>query len=182
VGPSVPVLILPDTSPVPGEDAKEAYGYMTSLTPIPFEESGSGADTSAGNTWKQRTNNVAWKNHFNKFQFSVPYTKEGKAHAKTIDMQWKRTTVLTVRSPFPYLASRQLVISREVRDLSPIEVATDDIEDIIGKMAIELKKAPSKLQSDVSTLMMRVQGAVAPQVILFPHTASHTRIVSLFWC
>ena len=36
------------------------------------------------------------------FTYSVPYTTDPlRAHAKTIDSQWKRTTYLSVQEPFP---------------------------------------------------------------------------------
>lgn len=166
VGTDVPVFVLPDTSPMPSNEAQEAYAYMTSLTPVVINPSELYTDvTSATSTsWKKRLDNISYRNEYSCFQFSVPYTKEGKAHAKTMDLQWKRTTTLTVRHPFPYILSRQVVIKREVRDLSPIEVALDDIQERIVSMVDELRKPPSKLQSDINNLMRLVQGTVAPQV------------------
>eukprot|EP00602_Paraphysomonas_sp_CaronLab_P002402 CAMPEP_0185034850 /NCGR_PEP_ID=MMETSP1103-20130426/25108_1 /TAXON_ID=36769 /ORGANISM="Paraphysomonas bandaiensis, Strain Caron Lab Isolate" /LENGTH=92 /DNA_ID=CAMNT_0027571663 /DNA_START=61 /DNA_END=335 /DNA_ORIENTATION=+ len=65
------------------------------------------------------------ENEYSAFQFSVPFTKGGKAHAKPMDLQWKKTAVLYVPQPFPYVLTCQAVCKREVRDLSPIEVAID---------------------------------------------------------
>lgn len=167
VGNDIPVFVLPDTSPMPSEDAQEAYAYMTSLTPIVMNPSNDSTNDLTSPTilsWKKRLDNISYRNEYSRFQFSVPYTKEGRAHAKTMDLQWKRTTTLTVRYPFPYILSRQIVIKREVRDLSPIEVALDDIQERIVSMIDELRKPPSKVQSDVNNLMRLVQGTVAPQV------------------
>jgi hypothetical protein len=168
VGNEVPVFVLPDTSPMPSDDAQEAYAYMTSLTPVIMNNSSSlsNEDITSPTSllWKKRLDNISYRNEYSRFLFSVPYTKEGRAHAKTMDLQWKRTTTLTVRYPFPYILSRQIVIKREVRDLSPIEVALDDIQERIVSMVDELRKPPSKVQSDINNLMRLVQGTVAPQV------------------
>lgn len=151
---------------MPSNDAQEAYAYMTSLTPVILNPSDLSKDISSSTTslWKKRVGNIAYRNEYSVFQFSVPYTKEGKAHAKTMDLQWKRTTTLYVKYPFPYILTRQIVIKREVRDLSPIEVALDDIQERILSMTDELRKPPSKVQSDINNLMRLVQGTVAPQV------------------
>jgi hypothetical protein len=149
---------------MPSYDAQEAYAYMTSLTPVITANPSKEVNGSTTSTWKRRLDNISYRNEFSCFQFSVPYTKEGRAHAKTMDLQWKRTTTLTVKYPFPYILSRQIVATREVRDLSPIEVALDDIQERIVSMSDELKKPSSKAQSDINNLMRLVQGTVAPQV------------------
>lgn len=166
VGSDIPVYVLPDTSPMPSNDAQEAYAYMTSLNPVIINPSEQSNDiiSPTHTCWKKRLDNISYRNEYNCFQFSVPYTKEGKAHAKTMDLQWKRTTILTVKHPFPYILTRQMVIKREVRDLSPIEVALDDIQERVISMIDELRKPPSKLQSDINNLMRLVQGTVVPQV------------------
>jgi hypothetical protein len=153
---------------MPSNDAQEAYAYMTSLTPVVCNPStDSSSKVVHGSTilnWKKRLDHISYRNEYSCFLFSVPYTKEGRAHAKTMDLQWKRTTTLTVKYPFPYILSRQIVATREVRDLSPIEVALDDIQERIISMNDELKKPSSKAQSDINNLMRLVQGTVAPQV------------------
>lgn len=66
---------------------------------------------------------MAAPNQVSQFKFSVPFTLEpGRQHAKTIDKQWKRTTILSVAEPFPCAVTRQEVIKRELKELSPIEV------------------------------------------------------------
>lgn len=152
---------------MPSNDTQEAYAYMTSLTPVVLNNSNSPKDVISTTTsaWKKRIGNIAYRNEYSVFQFSVPYTKEGRAHAKTMDLQWKRTTILYVKHPFPYILTRQVVTKREVRDLSPIEVALDDIQERILSMTDELRKPSSKVQSDINNLMRLVQGTVAPQVL-----------------
>lgn len=97
------------------------------------------------------------------FHYSVPFTLTGKSHAKSIDEQWMRSTILTVKEPFPYIMTRQLVQSREIRTYSPIEVAIYDIEERIEAMESELEKVVRN-PSDCNNLMRIVQGTVLPQV------------------
>jgi hypothetical protein len=143
--------VLPDTSPTPADDATGAFIVMTALKPI-FEKHGESAFS---------------KNCLRKFQFSVPFTKGGKAHSKTIDLQWKRTIYIEVPHAFPYLMFRQGVSHRTSRDLSPIEVAIDDIQERNLAMRLQLQQKSSKEQTFVNNLMRLVQGTVAPQVMQY---------------
>jgi hypothetical protein len=106
------------------------------------------------------------QNQVHIFHYSVPFTLTGKNHAKSIDEQWMRNTILTVKDPFPYVLTRQSVCSREVRTYSPIEVAVCDIEDRIESMESELDKV-IRNPSDCNNLMRIVQGTVLPQVSWF---------------
>ena len=99
------------------------------------------------------------------FHYSVPFTLTGKSHAKSIDEQWMRSTILTVKEPFPYIMTRQLVQSREIRTYCPIEVAIYDIEERIEAMESELEKVVRN-PSDCNNLMRIVQGTVMPQVCI----------------
>jgi hypothetical protein len=148
VSKDVPISVLPDSSPMPADDAVGAFIVMTALKPI-FE------------THKK---SLYSKNCLRKFQFSVPFTKGGKAHAKTIDLQWKRTIYIEVPHAFPYLMFRQSVSHRTSRDLSPIEVAIDDIRERNVAMRLQLQLKSSKEQMFINNLMRLVQGTVAPQV------------------
>lgn len=107
-------------------------------------------------------------NQVSRFSYSVPFTKDanGKAHAKNIDEQWMRITSLTVKEPFPFMLTRQLVQSRSVRELSPIEVATHDIQEKIDEMGKELE-ATARSSSDNNNLMRLIQGTVLPQVTTY---------------
>jgi hypothetical protein len=109
--------------------------------------------------------NVEAANQVRIFHYSVPFTMTGRSHAKSIDEQWMRSTILTVKEPFPYIMTRQLVQSREIRTYSPIEVAIYDIEERIEAMESELEKVVRNL-SDCNNLMRIVQGTVMPQVTL----------------
>lgn len=98
------------------------------------------------------------------FQYTVPFTKDPtRAHSKRIDEQWMRTTILTVKEPFPYILTRQLVYRREIRDFCPIEVSMNDIDERVEAMEAELEKV-GKNASDNNNLMRIVQGSIMPQV------------------
>jgi hypothetical protein len=76
-----------------------------------------------------------------------------------MDLQWKRTTTLTVKEPFPGIFTRQQVMSSTSAELSPIEVALEDVAERIEAMQTELE-----LGTDNQNLMRLVQGTVMPQV------------------
>jgi hypothetical protein len=108
----------------------------------------------------------SYSSNMMRFQYSVPFTQDGgKAHAKKMEDQWTKYTVLTVRETFPYILTRQQVVFRDVTVLSPIEVSIHDIEERIDSMEKELEFNP-KTQSDNNNMMRIVQGTVLPQVRL----------------
>lgn len=136
---------------------------------------------------------IASSGQSNRFQYSVPFTidtsggsvAKRRAHAKTMDAQWKRTITLSVEFPFPYVMDRQLVCSRECRELSPIENAVDDILERIESMKALYEKSsndaslkatigsnghssnnqqPPTLSPELNNIMRLVQGTVMPQV------------------
>ena len=97
------------------------------------------------------------------FQHSVPFTKSGGVHAKNIDEQWKRITLFEVHQPFPSAVYRQRIQKKTVRDLSPVEVAIDDIEIRNEAMMKELLR-DKRDGADTNNLMRIIQGSVMPQV------------------
>ena len=149
VSKEVNISVLPDTAPPPDDNSSDAYIVMTALKPI-FD----GSD------------DVESKNCLRRFQYSLPFTQGGKAHAKTIDQQWKRTIYVEVAHSFPFMKFRQIVSRRSSRILSPIEVAIDDIQDRNIAMRQQLQLRSSRDQIFINNLMRIVQGTVAPQVII----------------
>jgi len=147
---------------------------------------------------------IASSGQASRFQYSVPFTigtstssggdgsgtgsvtvSKRRSHAKTMDAQWKRTITLTVESSFPYVIDRQRVVSRDSRELSPIENAVDDILERIESMKslhekssndVSLKAVgrtqgqggqggqPPTLSPELNNIMRLVQGTVMPQV------------------
>jgi hypothetical protein len=98
-------------------------------------------------------------NQTKRFLHSVPYTLDGKSHAKSINEQWKRTIILSVAEPFPFVYCRQPICNKFTRELCPIEVAIDDIEDRLVSMKQEMNGI-----AVLNNLMRLVQGSVLPQV------------------
>lgn len=116
-------------------------------------------------------------NQVSAFTYSVPFTLDasGKAHAKNIDEQWMRTTTLTVKEPFPFVLTRQLVQSRKTQEFTPIEVSINDIRERVDDMMQELDK-PIKNSADNNNLMRLVQGTVLPQVKI---VTSHIKLIHM---
>ena len=151
------VLVVLDTTKVPPETTPDAVVMLTSVKPL--------KPTAAMRA------DVAGPNQAKVFQYSVPFTLEGGTHARTIDKQCKRTTILEVGEPFPCMTPRQLVVKRTTRDLSPIENAIDDINLRIDSMSFELNR-DKRDGADTNNLMRIVQGSVMPQV----------RCIDRFYC
>lgn len=62
-----------------------------------------------------------------RFVYATPFTPGGKAHGELRE-QFKRKTILTVATHFPYLKTRIRVVARKQIVLTPIEVAIEDIQ------------------------------------------------------
>lgn len=103
------------------------------------------------------------RNQAQVFQYSVPFTKDGSAHAKSIELQWKRITIFEVKEAFPTTVYRQRVVRKVVKTLEPIDVAVDDICMRIDSMNFELSR-DKRDGADTNNLMRIVQGSVMPQV------------------
>ncbi len=146
VGSEVETKVSPQALPsVSDFDTKDAIIFITSVKPL-FQP-----------TTRQRR--YAF-NQVKDFQHSSPYTLEGgKAQAKTIDAQWKRNVVLSVKEPFPFMYCRQPIVHRRSTELCPIEVSIDDIQERIDSMRQELNGVVV-----LNNLMRLVQGSVMPQV------------------
>lgn len=142
------VTVVLDTAKIPDDNAADAFICLTSVKAVKKMSSKVG---------------IAAANQFMSFQYSVPFTLEGGVHAKSIDKQWKRTTILEVEESFPYMTCRQLVTSRSMRELNPVENAIDDILMRIDAMNYELGR-DKKDGADTNNLMRIVQGSVMPQV------------------
>jgi hypothetical protein len=89
----------------------------------------------------------------------MPFTLDGKSHAKNMDEQWKRTIIYTVPEPFPFVCRRQVIVQKHSLELSPIEVAIDDINDRIISFKQELNGTLV-----LNNIMRLIQGSVLPQV------------------
>ncbi|KAH7727015.1 Dock6 protein [Aphelenchoides avenae] len=112
--------------------------------------------------WEKRRRSTHLQRNYkvNRFIYSTPFTKDGKAHGDLKD-QYKRKTVLCTQHSFPYLKTRLRVIQREqVVVLSPIEVAIEDIQ----KKTRELSAATVCSPPDPKMLQMVLQGCIGTTV------------------
>ncbi|KAB7505571.1 Dedicator of cytokinesis protein 9 [Armadillidium nasatum] len=115
------------------------------------------------------------KNHnINSFVFETPFTLEGKAHGKLED-QWKRRVLVTTAYSFPYVKKRILITSTEVNEMSPIEVAIDEMESRVK----ELKEIINKKPTDVKKLQLKLQGSISVQVNAGPLAYASTFLEEL---
>ena len=94
-----------------------------------------------------------------KFWFATPFTRDGKSHGLITD-QFNRKTILTLESYFPFVKTRIKVVKEETREviLTPIEVATEDIE----SQLLKLRSAMS--DESMMLVQMVVQSCVATAV------------------
>lgn len=94
-----------------------------------------------------------------RFIFATPFTRTGKAHGD-LHEQWKRKTILTTSTHFPYVKTRIQVVNREQIVLEPIEVAIEDIQ----KKTHELATATTQEPPDPKILQMVLQGCIGTTV------------------
>lgn len=90
--------------------------------------------------------------------YETPFTKAGPARGN-IEDQWKRRVVLTTQYSFPYVLKRIPVKDRQITELTPIEVALDEMQSKVCELE-EVVVSPI----DMKKLQLRLQGAVAVTV------------------
>ncbi|KAI5737707.1 hypothetical protein M8J76_015984 [Diaphorina citri] len=147
------VKIIMDSAPINANelDPKIAHIQVTSVTPhfdkIDLE--------SCRTTEFEQNHDVAT------FMFETPFTKDGsnKPRAEPCD-QWKRRTIITTEYSFPYVKKRLKVVSKREIELSPIEVALDEMNQRVAELADVVFTKPT----DPKKLQLRLQGSVCVQV------------------
>ncbi|XP_068140209.1 dedicator of cytokinesis protein 9 isoform X1 [Drosophila tropicalis] len=152
------VKLIMDSSPVKVEelDAKLAYIQVTHV--IPF---------FSKDELDQRLNEFEQNHDVDTFMYETPFTKSGAARGNVED-QWKRKTVIKTQYSFPYVLKRIPVKSREIIELSPIEVAIDEMQSKVSELE-EIILPPA----DVKKLQLRLQGSVAVTVNAGPLAYAH---------
>ncbi|XP_049532929.1 dedicator of cytokinesis protein 11 isoform X2 [Anopheles darlingi] len=143
------VKILMDSSPVDQStlDPKIAYIQVTHVTPYYCKDE-----------LEMRQTEFEQNHDVDTFMYETPFTKSGGAHGAVED-QWKRRTVLTTTYSFPYVLKRIPVRDRQIHQLSPIEVAIDEMQTKIAELE-EIVLGPI----DLKKLQLRLQGSVAVTV------------------
>ncbi|XP_049302733.1 dedicator of cytokinesis protein 9 isoform X2 [Bactrocera dorsalis] len=143
------VKMIMDSSPVDPNalDAKLAYIQVTHVIPFFSKEE-----------LDQRLNEFEQNHDVDTFMYETPFTKSGAARG-SVEEQWKRKTVIKTTYSFPYVLKRIPVKSREIIELSPIEVAIDEMQTKVSELE-EVILPPA----DVKKLQLRLQGSVAVTV------------------
>uniref|UniRef100_A0A8C1Q5T6 Dedicator of cytokinesis 9b n=1 Tax=Cyprinus carpio TaxID=7962 RepID=A0A8C1Q5T6_CYPCA len=144
------VKMIQDSGRVNPKDleAKFAYIQVTHVTPYLEEK-----ELEERKTDFERSHNIR------RFVFETPFTESGKRHGG-VEEQCKRRTVLTTTHCFPYVKKRIAVMYQHHTDLSPIEVAIDEMS---GKVA-ELRALCATSEVDMIRLQLKLQGSISVQV------------------
>ncbi|XP_058258113.1 dedicator of cytokinesis protein 9 isoform X2 [Hemibagrus wyckioides] len=144
------VKMIQDSGKVNPKDleAKFAYIQVTHVTPYLEDK-----ELEERRTDFERNHNIR------RFVFETPFTECGKRHGG-VDEQCKRRTVLTTTQCFPYVKKRIAVMYQHHTDLSPIEVAIDEM----SVKVTELKALCAAAEVDMIRLQLKLQGSVSVQV------------------
>ncbi|XP_035235838.1 dedicator of cytokinesis protein 8 isoform X2 [Anguilla anguilla] len=108
---------------------------------------------------KDRLTNFEKSFNLRRFMYTTPFTKSGRPRGE-LSEQYKRKTILTTMHAFPYIKTRINVIQKEEFDLTPIEVAIEDMQ----KKTRELAVATHRERPDAKMLQMLLQGSVGATV------------------
>uniref|UniRef100_A0AAV2LDR5 DOCKER domain-containing protein n=1 Tax=Knipowitschia caucasica TaxID=637954 RepID=A0AAV2LDR5_KNICA len=128
-------------------DLKYAYIQVTHVTPHLDDKE-----------LEDRKTDFEKSHNIRRFVFETPFTVSGKKQGG-VDEQCKRRTVLTTTHCFPYVKKRIAVMYQHQTDLSPIEVAIDEMS---GKVA-ELRLLCSASDVDMIKLQLKLQGSISVQ-------------------
>jgi hypothetical protein len=144
------VKMIQDSTPVIMTDLDPKYAYIQVTHVTPYLEK---------TELEDRQNEFEQNHDINTFMFETPFTKDGKARGNP-EEQWKRRTILKTEYSFPYVKKRIKVASRRTAELSPIEVAINEMQVRVQ----ELEDVVFTEQTDAKKLQLLLQGSVCVQV------------------
>ncbi|XP_059184263.1 dedicator of cytokinesis protein 9-like isoform X2 [Centropristis striata] len=131
-------------------DSKLAYIQVTHVTPHLDEKE-----------QEERRTDFEKSHNIRRFVFETPFTTSSSGRKQGgVDEQCKRRTVLTTTHCFPYVKKRVAVMYQHQTELSPIEVAVDEMS---CKVA-ELRQLCSASDVDMIKLQLKLQGSISVQV------------------
>ncbi|XP_038157914.1 dedicator of cytokinesis protein 9-like isoform X3 [Cyprinodon tularosa] len=144
------VKIIQDSGKVNPKDLDSKYAYIqvTHVTPYLDDK-----ELDDRKTDFEKSHNIR------RFVFETPFTVSGKKQGG-VEEQCKRRTILTTTHCFPYVKKRIAVMYQHQSDLSPIEVAIDEMS---AKVA-ELRLLCSASEVDMIRLQLKLQGSISVQV------------------
>ncbi|XP_047211342.1 dedicator of cytokinesis protein 9-like isoform X6 [Girardinichthys multiradiatus] len=144
------VKIIQDSGKVNPKDLDSKYAYIQVTHVMPYLDDKELYDRK---TDFEKSHNIR------RFVFETPFTVSGKKQGG-VEEQCKRRTVLTTTHCFPYVKKRIAVMYQHQSDLSPIEVAIDEMS---AKVA-ELQLLCSASEVDMIRLQLKLQGSISVQV------------------
>ncbi|RVE75246.1 hypothetical protein OJAV_G00015200 [Oryzias javanicus] len=144
------VKIIQDSGKVNPKDLDSKYAYIqvTHVTPYLDDKE-----------LEDRKTDFEKSHNIRRFVFETPFTVSGKKQGG-VEEQCKRRTVLTTTHCFPYVKKRIPVMYQHQTDLSPIEVAIDEMSCKVG----ELRLLCSASEVDMIRLQLKLQGSISVQV------------------
>ncbi|XP_010789377.1 LOW QUALITY PROTEIN: dedicator of cytokinesis protein 9-like [Notothenia coriiceps] len=144
------VKIIQDSGKVNPKDLDSKYAYIqvTHVTPHLDDKE-----------LEDRKTDFEKSHNIRRFVFETPFTVSGKKQGG-VEEQCKRRTVLTTTHCFPYVKKRIAVMYQHQTDMSPIEVAIDEMS---VKVA-ELRLLCSASEVDMIRLQLKLQGSISVQV------------------
>nr|XP_057907975.1 dedicator of cytokinesis protein 9-like [Doryrhamphus excisus] len=144
------VKIIQDSGRVNPKDLDSKYAYIQVTHVVPYLDD---------KELEERKTDFEKSHNIRRFVFETPFTVSGKKQGG-VEEQCKRRTVLTTTHCFPYVKKRIAVMYQHQSDLSPIEVAIDEMS---AKVA-ELRLLCSATDVDMIRLQLKLQGSVCVQV------------------
>ncbi|KAK2856743.1 hypothetical protein Q5P01_005478 [Channa striata] len=144
------VKIIQDSGRVNPKDLDSKYAYIQVTHVTPYLED---------KELEDRKTDFEKSHNIRRFVFETPFTVSGKKQGG-VEEQCKRRTVLTTTHCFPYVKKRIAVMYQHQTDLSPIEVAIDEMS---AKVA-ELRLLCSASEVDMIRLQLKLQGSISVQV------------------
>ncbi|XP_054644016.1 dedicator of cytokinesis protein 9 isoform X4 [Dunckerocampus dactyliophorus] len=144
------VKMIQDSGKINPKDLDSKYAYIQVTHVTPYMEDKELADRK---TDFEKSHNIR------RFVFEMPFTVSGKKQGG-VEEQCKRRTILTTTHCFPYVKKRIAVMYQHHIDLSPIEVAIDEM----SKKVAEINQLCSSSEVDMIRLQLKLQGSISVQV------------------
>uniref|UniRef100_A0A8C3AE01 Dedicator of cytokinesis 9 n=1 Tax=Cyclopterus lumpus TaxID=8103 RepID=A0A8C3AE01_CYCLU len=144
------VKIIQDSGRINPKDLDSKYAYIQVTHVTPYLEEKELVDRK---TDFEKSHNIR------RFVFEMPFTISGKKQGG-VEEQCKRRTILTTTHCFPYVKKRIAVMYQHHTDLSPIEVAIDEM----SKKVAEIQQLCSSSEVDMIRLQLKLQGSISVQV------------------
>uniref|UniRef100_A0A4W6CA93 Dedicator of cytokinesis 8 n=1 Tax=Lates calcarifer TaxID=8187 RepID=A0A4W6CA93_LATCA len=144
------LIMIKDSTPVDRKQLNHSKAYIQITYVEPYFDD---------YEMKDRLTNFEKNFNLRRFMYTTPFTKSGRPRGE-LHEQYKRKTILTTMHAFPYVKTRINVIQKEEFDLTPIEVAIEDMQ----KKTRELAVATHREQPDAKMLQMLLQGSVGATV------------------